>query len=161
MSLNSILFYTNIILTTGSEQSIESDISFNETDTSNNGIKLFVDNSNCITFENQITTNTTFVEFYSHCDAIAGNSGQNNFISMYLKCIDIHDNTLQTIDIDTRSVQKGDQAHLSFGPSAYRIVDNTLNKPYTIHKNSKYKLYVTIGRDYEFREIKLIIKLRN
>ena len=161
-TLNSILFFNDITLEVNGGTPVESDLSYNSLITSNNGIERFVDNSNNITFENEIITDNAMVEIYSHCDALAGSSGQSNFIAIYLKCIDINDDTLQTIDIDTRSVQKGEQAHLTFGPTAYKLINGpNIEKPFTINKNSKYKLYIEVGRDYEIIELKLIIKLRN
>jgi len=78
-----------------------------------------------------------------------------------MECIDPSDNTLQIIDIDTSSVEKGGEAHLSFGPSAYKVENEPTCNLLTIKKDSKYKLRVLVGRSYGLSEIKLIIKFRN
>ena len=160
-TLNALLFYNDVSLEVTGSTPTFSDLSLNSSFTSDYGIRKFLDLDNYITFENEILTSTSFVEIYSHCDAKAGSSGQSNFLSIFMECIDPSDNTIKTIDIDTRSVQKGDEAHLSFGPSAYKVENDPSGNLLTIKKNSKYKLRVEVGRSYELSEIKLIIKFRN
>ena len=160
-TLNALLFYNDISLNVSGSDPIFSDLSLNSSFTSDYGISRFLDGNNNITFENETLTSTSFVEIYSHCDAQAASSGQSNFLSIFMECVDPSDNTIQTIDIDTRSVQKGDEAHLSFGPSAYKVEDEPTGNLLTIKKDSKYKLRVEVGRSYNLSEIKLIIKFRN
>ena len=50
---------------------------------------------------------------------------------------------------------------MTFGPSAYRVVEDTTGKDKTIKKTSEYRLYAIVGRNYDLSEIKLIMKLRN
>ena len=167
-TLNALLFYNDISLndsnvdsTISNTDPIFSDLSLNSTYTSDYGISRFLDDNNYITFENETLTSTSFVEIYSHCDALAGSAGTSNFLSIFMECTDPSDNTLQIIDIDTRSVEKGDEAHLSFGPSAYKVENDPTGILLTIKKDSKYKLRVEAGRNYNLSEIKLIIKFRN
>lgn len=150
----------NLTLSGGSESVVE----YNFSTTTASGLVQFTNGTGTtatFTFANQTITDTGFAEFYAHCDASAGQSGTDNYITFELRCVDPSDDTLQTVDIDTRSIQKGSTAHLTFGPAAYRVVEDTTGKPNTIKKTSEYRLYVDVGRDQTLSEIKLIIKLRN
>ena len=143
------------------------DIDF--TRSQNNGIINFLDGTNAtssITFENETLSNS-YIEIYAHCDAEAGSAGQDNWVIMDLigndlETTPIQPNSLSTVDIDTRSVQKGALLHLSFGPSAYRVnATTTADSNLTINKNNKYRLRVQTGRAYTLTEIKLVIHLRD
>ena len=143
------------------------DIDF--TRSQNNGIINFLDGTNAtssITFENETLSNS-YIEIYAHCDTEAGSAGKDNWVIMDLigndlETTPIQPNSLSTVDIDTRSVQKGAQLHLSFGPSAYRVNNTTTaDSNLTIHKDNKYRLRVQTGRAYTLTEIKLVIHLRD
>jgi hypothetical protein len=158
-SLNALLFFDNIDIT---DNVAGFDISLNLTDSSNNGIVNFLNGSNEITFTDQTITTGSYVEFFCHCDAEAGSSGNDNWVIFELKGISTEANSLSIVDIDTRSVQKGEQLHLSFGPSGYKVVEiNTVSNNKTINKLNTFGLHVRSGRDYTLTEIKLGIKLRN
>ena len=158
-SLNALLFFDNIDI----DDNVDGfDISLNLTDSSNNGIVNFLNGSNEITFTDQTITTGSYVEFFCHCDAEAGSSGNDNWVIFELKGISTEANSLSIVDIDTRSVQKGEQLHLSFGPSGYKVVEiNTVSNNKTINKLNTFGLHVRSGRDYTLTEIKLGIKLRN
>lgn len=155
-----ILFFQDI----SSGDAFESELNFDYTTTINNGLYNWMDgssNSSNITFSN-MASSTAFVELYTHCDATAGNNGSDNYIFFDLSAVSHNTNSLGIVDIDTRSVAKGDQAHLSFGPSAYKVMTpTTSNNSLVIHKNNTYRLKVKTGREYALSEVKLIIKLRN
>jgi len=158
-SLNALLFFDNIDIT---NNVAGFDISLNLTDSSNNGIVNFLNGSNEITFTDQTITTGSYVEFFCHCDAEAGSSGNDNWVIFELKGISTEANSLSIVDIDTRSVQKGEQLHLSFGPSGYKVVEiNTVSNNKTINKLNTFGLHVRAGRNYTLTEIKLGIKLRN
>jgi hypothetical protein len=159
-TLNAILFMDDISLTAGEESVLD----YNLTESTNNGIIRFTNGTGSdatFTFSGESITDTSLVEIYAHCDAEAVSAGTDNYLTFELRCTDSLDDTLQTVDIDTRSIQKGTIAHMTFGPSAYKIVEDTTGKDKTIKKTSKYRLYAIVGRDYNLREIKLIMKLRN
>lgn len=162
---NTILYFSDFISLDASSAYLDFDL----TRSQNNGIINFLDGTNStssITFENETLSNS-YIEIYAHCDAEAGSAGQDNWVIMELigndlETIPIQPNSLSTIDIDTRSVQKGAKLHLSFGPSAYRVnTTTTTNQNLTIHKDNKYRLHVQTGRAYTLTEIKLVIHLRN
>lgn len=164
-SNNAILYFSNFI----SQDASSAYLDFDLTRSQNNGIIDFLDGTNAtssITFENETLSNS-YIEIYAHCDAEAGSSGQDNWVIMNLigndlETTPIQSNSLSTVDIDTRSVQKGTLLHLSFGPSAYRVNDTTTAvNNLTINKNNKYRLHVQTGRAYTLTEIKLVIHLRN
>lgn len=123
----------------------------------NNGIIKFIDTNGYINFSD---LSNCLVEIYSHCDATADNTGTDNFVTIDLSAISYEPNSLSIVDIDTRSVSKGDEAHLSFGPSMYKVLSNTnLNNNLCINNSNKYVLRITTGRRYEIKELKLIIKV--
>ena len=158
-SLNALLFFDNINIT---NNVAGFDISLNLIDSSNNGIINFLNGSNEITFTDQTITTGSYVEFFCHCDAETGSSGNDNWIIFELKGISTEANSLSIVDIDTRSVQKGDQLHLSFGPSGYKVVEiNTVSNNKTINKLNTFGLHVRAGRNYTLTEIKLGMKIRN
>ena len=100
------------------------------------------------------------IEVYCHCDAETGNTGQANFVKFDLSGVSIEPDSLDVIDIDTRSVEKGTEEHLAFGPCLYKVVGtNTTSNNLTINKNNTYQLEVETGRPYTLTEIKLIIKV--
>ena len=164
-SNNAILYFSDFVSLDASSAYLDIDL----TRSQNNGIINFLDGQNAtssITFENETLSNS-YIEIYAHCDAEAGSAGQDNWVIMELigndlETTPIQPNSLSTVDIDTRSVQKGAQLHLSFGPSAYRVNNTTTaDSNLTIHKNNKYRLRVQTGRAYTLTEIKLVIHLRD
>lgn len=164
-SNNTILYFSDFESQDASSAYLDIDL----TRSQNNGIINFLDGQNAtssITFENETLSNS-YIEIYAHCDAEAGSAGQDNWVIMDLigndlETTPIQPNSLSTVDIDTRSVQKGAQLHLSFGPSAYRVnTTTTAASNLTIHKDNKYRLRVQTGRAYTLSEIKLVIHLRD
>ena len=135
------------------------DASFNKDVTNVNGYGNFITDdgtSHKIDFGSLV--DNSLVEIYFHCDGLAGNAGQANFITAHLKRINGTD-PLEIIDIDTRSVEKGDENHISFGPVMYKIVSATTpDNSLCINKNNQYRLEIITGRPYDLTELKLIIK---
>ena len=147
-SNNTILYFSDFISQDASSAYLDIDF----TRSQNNGIINFLDGTTAtssITFENETLSNS-YIEIYAHCDANAGSAGQDNWVIMDLiGTTSVQPNSLSTVDIDTRSVQKGTKLHLSFGPSAYRVNDTTTAASnLTINKNNKYRLRVQTGRAY-------------
>ena len=136
--------------------------SFDKNVTDVNGYGKFItstDTGDIIDFSSLV--DNSLVEIYFHCDALAGSSGQSNYITAHLKTINDSTDPLDIIDIDTRSVQKGDKNHISFGPAMYKIVSATTTSPNNslcINKNNQYRLEIITGRDYVLSELKLVIK---
>ena len=157
-SKNASLFYNN--LTFEGAGVLIAD--YNSITTFNNGFERYI-NNNLIDFNSLaslVSSNICFLEIYSHCDATAGNTGTVNFIKIDLSGVNLEPNSLQTIDIDTRSVEKGTEEHLSFGPVLYKLVNNSnANNNLCINTKNTYSLRVSTGRPYELTEIKLIIKV--
>ena len=156
-----ILFYEDISVMAGDTAVL--DFSFNVT--SNNGLYDFMDgtsSSACITFADVLTSDQGYVEFFVHGDATAGTGGTANFITFELSGISVDANSLGIVDIDTRTVAKGTTSHLAFGNSGYVVnTTNTTSNTKTINKNNTYRFRVNVGRDYDFSEIKLVIKFTN
>ena len=155
---NALLFYQDISLNAD-------DISFasyDAADTSNNGFERFITGDE-ITFSSLstlVSTNNCFIEIYSHCDANAVSAGGSNFVKIDLSGITTEPDSLQIVDIDTRSVEKGTQEHLSFGPTLHKLVNtSTSDNNLCINTNNKYRLRVSVGRNYNLFEIKLIMKV--
>jgi hypothetical protein len=164
-SNNAILYFSDFESQDASSAYLDIDF----TRSQNNGIINFLDGTNAtssITFENETLSNS-YIEIYAHCDAEAGSAGQDNWVIMELigndlEATPIQPNSISTVDIDTRSVQKGALLHLSFGPSAYRVnATTTVASNLTIHKDNKYRLHVQTGRAYTLTEVKLVIHLRD
>ena len=159
-SKNASLFYNNLLFEAGGV----STAGYNSITTSNNGFERYINiNNNLIDFNSLtslVSSNICFLEIYSHCDAKAGDTGTGNFIKIDLSGVILEPNSLQTVDIDTRSVEKGIEEHLSFGPVLYKLVNNSnANNNLCINTKNTYSLRVSTGRPYELTEIKLIIKL--
>jgi len=155
-----LLFYNNITLNqSGSQPEIEIGV-YNETDTSYNGVEQFIDNDGNINFSSLSDCSNALIEIYAHCDASAGSTGQSNYVKFDLSGVSIEANSLSIIDIDTRSVEKGSQEHLSFGPTLYKVLNSTTsNTNKSIHSSNTYSLRVSSGRSYNLSELKLIIKV--
>ena len=157
-SKNALLFYNNLSF---AESGVLS-ATYDSASTLNNGFERFITGGN-ITFSSLstlVSTNNCFIEIYAHCDAEAGSSGGSNFIKIDLSGISTQPNSLNIIDIDTRSVEKGTQEHLSFGPTLHKLVNtSTPDNNLCINTNNTYKLRVSTGREYDLFEIKLIIKV--
>jgi hypothetical protein len=162
-TLNALLFYDDVEILPDTETIMN----YNNTSTVDNGVIRFTGTTNpdtYISFENQTITSTTIAEFYAHCDTVASSGGSDNYLTLYLEVENSSDDTIQRIDIDTRSIQKStptNPSHLSFGPTCYRVVEEGNGQKLTILKTSKYKFKGIAGKNYELSELKLIIKLRN
>ena len=101
-----------------------------------------------------------FMEFYERKEILEGIKYISNVVKFDLSGISIEANSLSIIDIDTRSVEKGEEEHLSFGPCLYRVLNSTsIDTDKCINSNNTYKLRVSSGRPYTLSEIKLIIKV--
>ena len=157
-SKSALLFYNDLTFTVDDILTA----TYNNSITSNNGFERFIIN-NLIDFSSLnslVSSNNCFIEIYSHCDAIAGSSGSSNFVTIDLSGVNIVPNSLGIVDIDTRSVEKGAEQHLSFGPALYKLVNhNTANNTLCINTNNTYGLRVSTGRPYDLKEIRLSIKV--
>ena len=155
---NAMLFYEPVTLQ-GGQDPVTLTYDSNETVTLGYGIERYLDSSDNITFSS-VPAGNYLVEIYAHCDASTTTSGANNYITLEL-IRQTGTSGLFTVDIDTRSVQKGGINHLTFGPSAYRLTGPTGTIPAkTIDRTSTYSLRGEAGIDYTLSEIKLIIKVR-
>ena len=148
------LFFSDLTLT-GPDTSF---LEYDNTVTTNNGKQLFMDGTTAtagITFSSAtIGPNGAYVEMYFHGDMEAGSAGTDNWIVFELV------GSNQVIDIDTRSVQKGELLHMAFGPSAHRLVDGaTATQTFCIDKASTYRVQVRTGRAYTLTEMRLVIKV--
>lgn len=161
-TMNALIFYEDISL---DPQGGSEDISlatYGVLDTSYNGVSRFIQPDGTITFSDISYCTNCMVEIYAHSDAEAGSTGTANYVKIDLSGLTVEPNSLSIIDIDTRSVEKGSETHLSFGPSTYRLVNTTsaqVNK--CIHFNNTYKLRISVGREYTLRELKLVMKIIN
>ena len=155
---NAILWYniTNIV---GGDPAVALTYNANDTVTLGWGIERYLDSSNNITFSS-VPEGNYLVEIYAHCDAYTNSAGTNNYITLEL-VRQSGTSGLSIIDIDTRSVQKGNTNHLTFGPSAYRLTGPGGTIPVnTIDRASTYTFRGESGIDYLLTELKLIIKVR-
>ena len=154
---SALLFFDNMIFETAGTQDAE----FNKDVTDINGYGNFIGSTgtNHIIYFSSLADDS-LVEIYFHCDGLAGSAGQSNYITAHLKRIDGTD-PLEIVDIDTRSVEKGEENHISFGPAMYKIVSDSTTSPdnsLCINKNNQYRLEIITGRPYKLSELKLIIK---
>lgn len=148
------LFFSDLTLT-GPDTSF---LEYDNTMTTDNGKQLFMDGTTAtagITFSSAtIGPNGAYVELYFHGDMEAGSAGTDHWIVFELV------GSNQVIDIDTRSVQKGELLHMAFGPSAHRLVDGaTATQTFCIDKASTYRVQVRTGRAYTLTEMRLVIKV--
>jgi len=156
---SALLFFDGMNFETAGTQ----DASFNTDVTGVNGLNGFIESESTGTdhiIDFSSLFDNSLVEIYFHCDASAGSAGQSNFITARLNRINGADH-LEIIDIDTRSVEKGDENHISFGPVMYKIVSDTTTSPdnsLCINKGDKYRLQIITGRPYVLSELKLVIK---
>ena len=87
---------------------------YDSTNTANNGFERFITGDE-ITFSSLstlVSSNNCFIEIYSHCDAEAGSAGSSNFVKIDLSGISTVPNSIQIVDVDTRSVEKGTQERI-------------------------------------------------
>lgn len=152
---NALLFFDPLSLTGGGAAIGPT---YSASDTASYGFEKYI-SSGQITFSS-VPAGNYYVEIYAHCDAEAQSSGTNNYLIFELNR-QTGSSGLNTVDIDTRSVQKGALSHLTLGPSAYRLAGPTGTIPSkTIDRASTYELQAQSGIDYALTEIKLIIKVR-
>jgi hypothetical protein len=155
--VNSILMFQDISSTTEYQSLI-----YDQTKTQNNGFENFLNVSNQITFSNIKDISGLVMEFYLHCNAKqgSGSGGQDNYVIFDLSSTNVSSiNGLQIVDIDTRSVDRGELAHLSFGPFSYRIIDGpTVDQNECIDSNNTFVLQVTSGKSFNIYNPKLVMK---
>ena len=160
---NAILFFANLGTSESKAPAGGYDPNYDHITTTSDGIYNFMSGTAggaLVTFTS-VPNGNYWVEFYAHCDAEADNTGTDNYITFRLVQINLTTvDSIRTIDIDTRSVSKGDSAHLSFGPTAYKFGTSLPNPTLSIDRNATYGLQIEIGRPYFLSEIKLIIKVR-
>lgn len=154
--VNSILMFQDISSNTSSTP-----LTYDSTKTQNNGFENFLNVSNEITFSNIKDISGLVMEFYLHCNAKQEpGGGQNNYVIFDLSSTNVSSiNGLQIVDIDTRSVDRGELAHLSFGPFSYRIIDGpTADQTECIDSNNTFVLQVKSGKDFDIYNPKLVMK---
>lgn len=154
--VNSILMFEDISSNTTSKSLI-----YDSTKTQNNGFENFLNETNEITFSNIKDISGLVMEFYLHCNAQQDAGGDNNnYVIFDLSSTNVSSiNGLQTVDIDTRSVDRGEFAHLSFGPFSYRIIDLPTNdQTECIDSNNTFFLQVRSGKNFNIYNPKLVMK---
>jgi len=161
------LFFSDLEMT--DSEPFTTYLDYDNNSTTNNGKQRFMDGtggSAGITFSDAtIGLNGAYVELYFHGDMKTENAGQDNWIIFEMVGSDqlespIAANSLATVDIDTRSVQKGELLHMAFGPSAHRLVENAnTSQTLCIDKASTYRVRVRAGRQYNLSELRLVIKV--
>lgn len=148
-----LLFYDNI--TFGEPSGAY--LTYSESNTSANGYSYFVNSSGELSFSS--LPPGSLIEIYCHCDANSSSSGSSNYITINLREVSGSANPLQIVDLDTRSVQKSTTSHLTFGPTSYKIVSDSVSSPLSIHNDNVYKLFAEVGKPYTLEELKLVIKV--
>ena len=146
-----------------SSAGIDYEVTFDNSTTINNGVNNFIVDTSYISFIDISNYGDCILEIFCNCDAYTGSSSADNYIKFDLSAIETVNNTLQTVDIDTRSVFKGLTLHMGFGTSSFKLMDTGVNNTdYTksIDYRNKYILRVNTGIDYELSEIKLSLKVR-
>ena len=161
--INALLFYEELTLEGSGASSPDISLAtYSVSDTSYNGIERFISSDGLISFSDISNCNNCMLEIYFHTDTSSNNSGQSNYLTVDLSGISTMPNSLSVIDIDTRSIQKGTQEHLAFGPCLYRLTNTDspqTNK--TIHFSNTYRLRLESGRQETLTELKLIMKIIN
>ena len=134
---------------------------YNETKTQNNGnVTSYINSDGLISFSG---ISNCLLEFYVHADIDPDTASlTNNFVIFDLSGVSTETNTLSIIDIDTRSVSRTTTAHLTFGPTIYKLIDTSdvsVEKNLCISNANTYRLRVQVGKEHILTEIKLIIKV--
>jgi len=118
---NGLLFFENLGTSEDKAPAGTYYLNYDAATTTTDGIYNFMNGTaadSLVTFTS-VPNGNYWVEIYAHCDAEAGNAGTDNFITIDLVQQNPGaPNSNHTLDIDTRSVSKGGQAHISFGPAA-------------------------------------------
>ena len=160
---NGLLFFENLGKSEDKEPAGTYTLNYDAARTTIDGIAKYIDGiaTDSSIVLSSVPSGDYWIEIYAHCDAEAGNAGTDNFITIDLVQQNPGTpNSNNPLDIDTRSVSKGGQAHISFGPAAYRLGSSLPNPTGRVDRNATYRLQVTTGRPYFLSEIKLIIKVR-
>jgi hypothetical protein len=158
---SALLFFDSVYIPVSGSTPSVIDLSYANTLSTNNGIINYMNGTaSDATIDFSGINKDCLMQVFAHCDAKAGSSGTSNFITIDLSATTWQPNSLSIVDIDTRSVSKGDSAHLSFGPTAYKILQNTtVDSSLCVNKSNKYRLRVQTGRDFSLNEIKLSLNL--
>ena len=148
-----LLFFSDISANMG-----DNFIEYDESRTINNGNELFITNAGVISFSD---LSNCLVEIYCHCDSYGnGGGGNDNYIICDLTGINIEANSISKLDIDTRSVNKTDITHVTFGPTTYKILNTTsINNIHCINNSNTYKFNINVGKTFSLHEIKLSMKI--
>ena len=158
---NAILFFDSVIIGNGGGTQIAD---YDHSTTLNNGNYSFMDgitSTSNITFSALSSSRDYFLEIYGTSLATAGSGSSGNYVTMELISTGTPDqNSLATVDMDTRSVSKSSTANLAFGPFGYKIVStSTLNTTQTINRTNTYRLCITSGKEYTLDVLKVILRV--
>lgn len=149
--LKSLLFL-NQETTTITEASGSLVLDLSENATIDNGSIAFYDtDASNIHFTDISNNSNIFLEVAFYCDA---SSGENNAsIEFELSGVNIAGG-LSKLFVDTRSVGKNVNTHLTFGPSIYKFNNSA---SLSIHFENTYEPVIRVTKDYEVSNCKLYL----
>jgi len=156
-----LLFFDQVFIAVSGSTPSSADLSYAHTVSTNNGIVNYISGTSASAeIDFSAITQPTLLQIFAHCDAEAGSSGSSNFITLDLSGTTVAANSLPVIDIDTRSVSKGDAAHLTFGPTAVKLLQTTtVDSSLCVNTSNQYRLRAQVGRDFSLNEIKLCLNM--
>ena len=151
--MKSLLFLNQETTTIGSGGSAGSKIlDLSENATIDNGSIAFYDTDASNIHFTDISNNTNiFLEVAFYCDA--SSSENNASIEFELSGVDISGG-LNKLFVDTRSVGKDVNTHLTFGPSIYKFNNSA---PLSIHFENTYKPVIKVTKEYQVSDCKLYL----
>lgn len=150
--LKSLLFL-NQETTTITEASGSLILDLSENATIDNGSIAFYDTDASNIYFTDISNNTNiFLEVAFYCDA---SSTENNAsIEFELSGVNIAGGTLDKLFVDTRSVAKNVNTHLTFGPSIYKFNNSA---SLSIHFENTYVPVIRVTKEYTISNCKLFL----
>lgn len=149
------LLFLNQETTTITEASGSLILDLSENATINNGSIAFYDTDASNIHFTDISNNTNiFLEVAFYCDA---SSTENNAsIEFELSGVNIAGGTLDKLFVDTRSVAKNVNTHLTFGPSIYKFNNSA---SLSIHFENTYVPVIRVTKNYQVSKCKLYLNV--
>ena len=146
------LLFLNQEQTTITEASGSLVLDLSENATIDNGSIAFYDTDASNIYFTDISNNSNiFLEVAFYCDA---SSGENNAsIEFELSGVNIAGG-LSKLFVDTRSVGKGVNTHLTFGPSIYKFNNSA---SLSIHFENTYEPVIRVTKEYQVANCKLYL----
>ena len=154
--MKSLLFLNQETTTIGSGAnpgSLVLDLSENAT-IDNGSIAFYDTDASNIYFTDISNNSNIFLEVAFYCDA--SSTQPNASIEFELSGVNIAGGLLSKLFVDTRSVGKNVNTHLTFGPSIYKF-NNSASK--SIHFENTYEPVIRVTKEYQVSNCKLYLNV--